>query len=88
MDQEQPTEVELLKNIKKSVSFNEECNVIHLLDEEFENEEFKNYRKIYWELFAIDRCRFKRRINHTAKVIDPILNKEHRLRVFNKYFNL
>ena len=66
---------------KKIVRFNEECNEIYYLLEE---ENINEYRKTFWEFYAIDRCRFRERINRTAKEIDPILKKEHRLFIFNK----
>ena len=74
-----------MANEKKpfNVTFNEKNNEIYyLLDEE--KEEIINYRKKYWELFAIDRSRFKDRVNRMEKIIGPILKKEHRVLVMNK----
>ena len=73
---------------KKSfnVTFNEDSNEIYyLLDEDKEE---NNYRKIFWELVAIDRSRFKDKVNRMEKIIGPILKKEHRMLVMNKYYNL
>lgn len=34
-------------------------------------------RKIYWELFALDRQRFKERIDRVKLVLEPVLSIEH-----------
>ena len=69
-----------------NVTFNEDSNEIYyLLDEDKEE---NNYRKIFWELVAIDRSRFKDKVNRMEKIIGPILKKEHRMLVMNKYYNL
>ena len=71
------------KHIKKSVRFDERVNFHPLRDDI----EVKNYRKMYWELLAIDRYRFKRRIDSVSMVINSILNKHHRMYIYNKYYN-
>ena len=71
------------KYIKKSVRFDERVNFHPLYDDI----EVRNYRKMYWELLAIDRYRFKRRIDGVSMVINPISNKYHRMYIYNKYYN-
>ena len=71
------------KHTRKSVRFDERVN-FHPL---YEDIEVKNYRKKYWELLAIDRYRLKRRIDSVSKVINPILNKCHRMYIYNKHYN-
>ncbi|GFS38183.1 PP1c_bdg domain-containing protein [Trichonephila inaurata madagascariensis] len=45
-------------------------------------------RKGEWEIYALERIRFKRRIDEMAKIISPILSKVHRANVFlNLYSN-
>ena len=63
------------KHIKKSVRFDERVNFHPLYDDI----KVKHYGKMYWELLAVDRYRFKRRIDSVSKVINPILNKHHRM---------
>lgn len=43
-------------------------------------------RKGVWELEAIDRIRFQRRIDNAHAVLRDILNAEHRLRVYRERF--
>lgn len=31
-----------------------------------------------WQIFAIDRCRFKRRIEESEKLIAPVFSEQHR----------
>ena len=59
------------KHMKKSVRFEDRVNFHPLYDDI----EVRNYRKKYWELLAIDRYRFKTRIDIVSMVVNPILNK-------------
>ncbi|GFS38187.1 PP1c_bdg domain-containing protein [Trichonephila inaurata madagascariensis] len=43
-------------------------------------------RKGEWELYALERLRFKRRIDELEKIISPCLSKEHRAKVYKKMF--
>ena len=70
---------------EKCLRFNEDFNILYLLDED--EEDYKNYRKIYWELFVIDRWRFQQRINNVVNILNLILNKSHRQLIFNKRFS-
>lgn len=46
---------------------------------EFEDDqESKNTRKLYWEFVAVDRYRFKDRINRLESVLSPVLTESHR----------
>ena len=49
------------------------------------HDETNNFRKKYWEYFAVDRYRFKDRIYRYELVIAPILNMQHRKKIYNKY---
>lgn len=50
----------------KTVRFSDEVTIIIIPYED---------RKGDWMTMALDRCRFKRRIDHTAKIINPVLLK-------------
>ena len=70
------------KNMLK-VNFNlNENKICYLRD----NIDVKCYRKPYWQLIALDRCRFKRRIEIMSDILNPILNVDHRMYIYNKYF--
>lgn len=69
----------------KKVTFNEQYNKTYKLYTW--DYAYKSARKKFWEFFAIDRMRFKNRINVTACVINPILNCEHRYKVYLERFN-
>jgi len=61
---------------KKSVTFNEK-----MLVERFEYEDdddSKLGRQLYWEFMAVDRVRFKDRIERLEKVLKPVLSGGHR----------
>lgn len=45
---------------------------------------YKTSRVKYWEQIATDRMRFQRRINELAHIIEPILNCNYRLKVYNE----
>lgn len=48
---------------------------------------YRQARKGEWEQIGRDRVRFNQRIENTKKVIDPILNKILREKIFNKRFS-
>lgn len=50
----------------KTVRFSDEVTIIIIPYED---------RKGDWMTMSLDRCRFKRRIDHTAKIINPVLLK-------------
>jgi len=77
-----PTKKDMKKNRKKSVSFND-----HSLEEviEFEDDlESKNAREKYWEFMAVDRFRFKDRIQRLEPLLTPILSAAHRSGIYNR----
>jgi Phosphatase-1 catalytic subunit binding region len=47
---------------------------------------YRMARKKYWEFFAIDRVRFYHRIQETAEIINPVLDCNHRLRIYIERF--
>lgn len=47
---------------------------------------YNSCRKKYWEYFAIDRIRFKKRIEITSMILMPILNKTHRDYIYKRRF--
>ena len=67
----------------KTVKFDDFIRYHYLHD----SDEVVRYRKMYWELMVIDRMRFNRRINHLSEILNPILEKSHRLYIVNKRFN-
>jgi len=63
----------------KTVRFSEEANqVYYLRDYPVESQEV---RKPYWMQRRADDERFKRRIGELAKVLDRILDSEHRKKI-------
>lgn len=47
---------------------------------------YEQARKGGWQIIAIDRSRFERRIVETHKVLIDILNDDHRNRIFSDRF--
>lgn len=47
---------------------------------------YRSARRGTWEAIARDHDRFKHRIDSYQLVLNPILSKQHRLLIFNKYF--
>uniref|UniRef100_A0A1I8NP93 Uncharacterized protein n=1 Tax=Stomoxys calcitrans TaxID=35570 RepID=A0A1I8NP93_STOCA len=68
---------------KKKVRFNTkpEVHVMHAW-----NYAYRAARKGHWEMYARDRERFKMRINRVANILNPILEPEHRLKVYENRF--
>jgi len=65
---------------KKSVSFKD-----HSLEEviEFEDDvESKNARKLFWEFMAVDRFRFKDRIQRVEPLLSSVLSATHRRGIY------
>ena len=46
--------------------------------------ECKTYRNRFWEIIALDRTRFKDRINQYESILSPVLNSLHREGVYAK----
>lgn len=68
----------------KKVTFNDGKNIIYkIIAWKFA---YSSARKKYWECFAIDRLYFQKRIRKTQEVIDPILEKNHRHKIFKERF--
>jgi len=68
----------------KKVHFSEDhlVQVIEFPDDE----ESEDMRKCYWEVFAVDRCRFKDRICQTENCLKSVLLPDHRQRIYNQRF--
>lgn len=47
---------------------------------------YRAARKGEWEMYARDRERFKLRIQRTALTLNPILQREHRQKIYEKRF--
>ena len=60
----------------KRVTFSSDDPVVYILEEA--RGEWMEYRKPYWEHYALDRFRFKKRINDLEIILNPILTPEHR----------
>ena len=56
---------------KKKVTFNDNIEIKFLYDDQ----EVIEYRKKFWEVYAIDRKRFNDRIKYSSVLIIPILEK-------------
>lgn len=68
----------------KQVTFNDGKNKIYkIITWKFA---YNSARKKYWEFFAIDRIHFQRRIIETQEVINPILDRNHRHKIFTERF--
>ncbi|KAM7342602.1 protein phosphatase 1 regulatory subunit 15 [Cochliomyia hominivorax] len=68
---------------KKKVRFNTKptVHVMHTW-----NYAYRAARKGEWEMYARDRERFKWRIQRTALTLNPILEREHRQKIYEKRF--
>lgn len=73
----------LFKNLKK-VSFNEKENKVKIMVTW--KLAYEMARKKYWEFIALDRIRFKHRIEKLAVVLNPILRCEHRKNIYSERF--
>jgi hypothetical protein len=70
---------------KKNVSFDTKNHKVHkVIAWDFA---YRQARKGYWEKVACDRFRFNMRIQNLAIILNPILNKTHRHRIFNERFH-
>jgi len=64
----------------RTVRFNEVPQVHHIIAWNFA---YRKAREKYWEFFALDDFRFKRRIQHIAKILEKILDSKHREKIIN-----
>lgn len=70
--------------MKKSVTINESNNRIHLLVAwAFA---YRKARESTYELLAIDRYHFKRRIERSELILKNILSNNHRCKIYNDRF--
>lgn len=49
---------------------------------------YKDARKKYWELMALDRWRFSQRIGKADTIITPILEYAHRINIYKARFEI
>lgn len=47
---------------------------------------YEQARRGHWQIVAVDRSRFDRRIAETSKVLEDILMSDHRLRIYKERF--
>ena len=66
--------------MKKSVTFQEEKNKLYVLVQW--NFAYKQARKCEFRTYYLDRLRFEKRINNCKIILDPILSKEHRTKMY------
>lgn len=59
-------------NSSRKVRFSREVEVFQFEDD------CVDYRKPYWEIYAVDRFRFNERIKTVEKILNPILAPSHR----------
>ena len=63
----------------KTVNFNNVIQVVHIIDLEYDFETYKNARSGQeWLNHAVDRCRFKNRINVCKDILESVFNDDHR----------
>jgi len=67
-----------MKSKTRRVKF-DNVNIIFYVKQEDET-----YRKRFWEIIALDRIRFKNRINQYESILSPILTSLHRQKVSMK----
>lgn len=68
--------------LKKKVSFNLNDNKYHIIYSYAVESETARFGNTYLS----DRLHFKRRIYHTQKIIDIILDSNHRVKIYNERF--
>lgn len=68
----------------KKVTFNENKNKVKVMVTW--RLAAKLARKKFWEFFAIDRIRFKTRVEKIGVVIEPILDYNHRKKIYGERF--
>ena len=73
-----------ITKLTKQVRFNEEYLVEVILFHD--DEESKNLRKTYWEVFALDRFRFNDRIANTEDELKYVFDSKHRERIYSQRF--
>jgi Phosphatase-1 catalytic subunit binding region len=67
----------------KNVTFNESQNRVYVLDDDY-----GDYRKMYWEFIALDRMRFQKHIEEIGVVINSVLTYVHRCKIFKERFEI
>lgn len=67
----------------KTVRFKEVHQVQYIIAWSFA---YRKAREKHWEIFALDDFRFKVRIQRTARVLDKILDSDHRQKIFKERF--
>lgn len=70
------------KNEKK-IRFNEQPTIHKMIVWSFA---YRAARKSVWEIAARDRVRFRNRISNMEIILKPILNAEHRLKIWLQRF--
>lgn len=66
----------------KKVTFNENQNQKYILCTWLFA--YQSARQSLWEQEALDRIRFKKRVESSAMYLNPVLNVEHRNKVYKK----
>lgn len=67
-------------NLVKRVSFNELKNEVYHIDSHHD------CRSKFWEFVAVDRVRFHDRIINVSCIINPVLDHNHRYKVYMQRF--
>lgn len=70
--------------IKKTVSFNDTNKIYYMRVWSFA---YNQARKSMWEVEALDRFRFRIKINKLNLILSPILDYKHRLCIFKSRFS-
>ena len=65
--------------MSKIVRFNPETEIHYMI---YWNFAYKTARKGHWQTFALDRFRFQNRIQNSEKILKPIFNNLHRLKIW------
>lgn len=71
-------------DMSRHVQFDELRNQVHYMYTW--NYAYREHRKIYWEQVALDRWRFEENIKHLSCIINPILNVQHRQKIYEMRF--
>ena len=70
----------------KRVSFKNEIHIVYYIDSEYDEELYKDARNGQeWINHALDRSRFKKRINDCKALLNKILSIDHRQNVVNSF---
>lgn len=71
--------------MKQKVKFDETKNVTHNLI--VWSYAYQQARRGHWQMVAVDRYRFERRIVETNKVLENILKIDHRIHIYKDRFS-